>query len=578
MTLSDLSSDLVPLRISCSSTTTEVNKTGSWRFVQPRYEEKTAPCSAACPAGEDIARVELLVLEKDFKCAVETILLENPFPAVCGRVCFHPCEGACNRQHFDGSVAIHHLERFLGDLAIRQDDVGRTRTIASKGKRVAVVGAGPAGLSAAWFLTRLGFQCEVFEKSTEPGGLLRWGIPSYRLPQDILAAEIQRIAQAGALIHCQTPVTEDLIKDLRNRFDALFIGCGHGRSIRLMIPGDRHAEDGLAFLKSIRKGDQPSVKGTTAVIGGGNTAIDVARSLRRLGSEPILVYRRRRQDMPAFSQEVDMALSEGVQLMEMLSPVSIEQQSDGYHMQLQGMALGGPDNGGRPRVIPDDKPAEMLCADRIFYAIGAEADAPWPMPGKADGSRLTLSHCTLVEDETPIVFGGDLTNAFKSVTDAIASGKQAALTLDALFETGRSGIESRLSASRVGAGPALSMEIYTGGARQERAPQVIGYEALNVDYFEPVSRGAAPLISLQERQASFNEIESTLEEPAALGEAGRCFHCGICNDCDNCRLFCPEIAVILEGTRRIDLDYCKGCGICVVECPRNAMTLEESAT
>jgi NADPH-dependent glutamate synthase beta subunit-like oxidoreductase/Pyruvate/2-oxoacid:ferredoxin oxidoreductase delta subunit len=578
MTSSDRSSDTVPLRISCSSTTTEANKTGSWRFAQPRYEEKTAPCSDACPAGEDIARVELSVLEKDFEKALGTILMENPFPAVCGRVCFHPCESACNRQAFDAAVGIRHLERFLGDMAIRQNHPGMVDRLPPNGRRVAVVGAGPAGLSAAWFLVRLGFACEVFEKSAEPGGLLRWGIPRYRLPQEILSAEIQRIERSGAVIRCQTTVTEGFIKDLGDRFDATFIGSGHGRSIALKIPGENHAEDGLAFLNRIRREDPPAAKGTTAVIGGGNTAVDVARSVRRLGGEAILVYRRRRRDMPAFSGEVDMALSEGVRLMEMLAPAAIEKKADAYLLSLQGMTLSDMDIGGRPRVIPDGKPVETLRVDRVFYAIGAEADASWSMPQKGDGNALTLSHCTLVDGETPVVFGGDLTNAFKSVTDAIASGKQAALALDTLFRTGLAGIESRLFSCRVGGGPALSMEVFTGGDRRDRSAHVIGYEELNVDYFEPVPRVAVPLSDLEERMTSFEEIEPTLTGPEAVAEAGRCFNCGICNDCDNCRLFCPEIAVIFEASRRIDLDYCKGCGICVVECPRNAMTLEEGTS
>ncbi len=196
------SSETMPIFISRSHISTEINKTGSWRFVRPRYEDKTAPCSAACPAGEDIGRIEMLAAKGLYKEAAETILRENPLPAVCGRVCFHPCESACNRQTFDEAVAMHCLERFLGDVAFLEEDRLCIDRLPAKGKRVAIIGSGPAGLAAGWFMTRLGFECDLFEAKSKPGGLLRWGIPRYRLPEDILEKEIKRIENQGVTIHC----------------------------------------------------------------------------------------------------------------------------------------------------------------------------------------------------------------------------------------------------------------------------------------------------------------------------------------------------------------------------------------
>lgn len=577
--------DEIPLFISRSSVTTEVNRTGSWRFLQPRYDEKTAPCSVACPAGEDISRIELLANQGLFKEAIETILKENPFPGVCGRICFHPCENACNRAELDEPVAIHCLERFLGDRAFLEGENLCIDRFPANGKKVAIIGAGPAGLSCAWFLTRLGFSCDVFEAKTEPGGVLRWGIPCYRLPGDVLEKEIKRIENQGVKIHCGTSVNGDFLKDFNGRYDAVFIGCGHSRSLSLKISGEEMAYDGLAFLNKIREDKVASIKGTAAVIGGGNTAIDAARSLVRLGADTILVYRRRKQDMPAFDHEVEMALREGVQLMELVSPIGIEENSidkssnyPSYYLTLQKMKICDQDTKGRQRVIPDGTRTEKLRAHKIFIAIGADVTEPWQIPGKEIAKILNLSHCTLAENDLPVVYGGDVTNHVKSVPDAIASGKQAAMALDIFFKEGWNAIENRLASCLVGTGPSLSMEIYTGGERKSRNSHVVSYEELNVDYFELSSITIPVSLFLDESIKSFAEIEQTLSMDLAIEEVKRCFNCGLCNECDNCRLFCPEIAVLLEDTRHINLDYCKGCGICVVECPRNAMALEEEKT
>jgi len=568
----------IPLFISRSNISTELNKTGSWRFVRPKYHEKTAPCSAACPAGEDIARIEMLSSQGRYSEALEIILLENPFPAICGRVCFHTCETACNRSGFDEPIAIHGIERFIGDTAVRDNLTFSLERLPDNGKKICIVGAGPSGLAAAYFLTRLGYSCDVFEAETEPGGILRWGIPRYRLPDAVVNAEVQRIKNLGVKILCNTRATQNFLDEAKDRYHAFFIGCGHGQSLKMNIPGENMALDGLDFLNRMRKEKTESLNnGTAAVIGGGNTAIDVARSLVRLGVKTILVYRRRKQDMPAFEYEVETAVKEGVKIMELFSPSSIAQDGGEYILTLQPMKRSGMETDtGRARVVPDGETTQELRVQRIFTAIGAEPSESWQLASEENAETVNLSHCAFMANNPPFLFGGDLTNPTKSVADAIASGKQSAMALDTFFKKGLNAITNRLNSCLVGNGPALSMERYLDGKRSNRNPDMVSYEDINIDYFSPAPRIKAESLSLNKQMNPFDEIETTFTIRQVMEETRRCFNCGICNACDNCRIFCPEIAVDLQdGQRRINLDYCKGCGICVVECPRNAMALEE---
>ncbi|MFC1857054.1 FAD-dependent oxidoreductase [Thermodesulfobacteriota bacterium] len=543
--------------------------------MRPRYEDKTAPCSSACPVGEDIAQVEMLVTQQRYMEAAKTILEENPFPAICGRVCYHPCEDVCNRAEFDQSIAIHNLERVVGDTLISNGKNLSIEKLPDNGKKIAILGAGPAGLSAAYFLSRLGFGCDIFEAQSEPGGLLRWGIPAYRLPGEILKSEIKRIENMGVKIHCGKAISKNYLDDFGHRYDAVFIGCGHGQSIQLKIPGEKVAGEGLALLRKIRKGEVDALRGVVAVIGGGNAAIDVSRSLVRLGAKPILVYRRRRQDMPAFKEEIAMALDEGIELRELVAPTQIEGINGEILLTLQKMRISEMNAQGRARVVPDEGETETMRVQKIITAIGAEAEAHWHIPGPKERKRLNLGACTLVAEKLPVIFGGDLTNPAKSITNAIASGKQAAIALDVFFQEGWDAIEQKLGDCRIANGPSLSMEIYLKGNRRNRSSHVVSFSDINSDYFQSNSRVLPPLIAMAKRVKSFMEVEQTFTAETALEEAARCFNCGLCNNCDNCMIFCPEVAVVIEEMRRINLDYCKGCGICVVECPRNAMALEE---
>ncbi|RLB09442.1 MAG: hypothetical protein DRG59_02355 [Deltaproteobacteria bacterium] len=576
----------VPLLIPRSYKTSEENKTGSWRFLRPRYLEKTAPCSSACPVGQDIPRIQMLAVQGSFKEAWELLLSENPFPGTCGRVCFHPCESACNRLEFDEAVAIRMIERFLADTASRYELQPRLNKLAEKGKKVAIIGSGPGGLSAAYFLALLGYSCDVFESSNKPGGMLRWAIPFYRLPLKVLEEEIARIESLGVRIFCNHHVEFEKFKHLRSNYDAIFVSCGYQKGRRLNIPGEESpgVEDGLTFLRELKSDpSSPSLHGSVAVIGGGNTAIDVARSVLRCGAKPVIVYRRRKEDMRAFGEEIKMALDEGVRIEELKSPLKIEKKESGVILTLQKMKVAGIDESGRAAIEPDNTDPEIVSYDRVFVAIGTEPSEPWYVCDSCSGKDIKLYNSVMRFDgQFPVIFGGDLTTEAKTVTNAIASGKEAAMALDVLFRIGKDFVLPEISRCRVGNGLSVSMEIYLNGERKNRVSHVVSYAEINTDYFNLIPRTPQPRLLREERINSFSEIDLKISGSVAMKEAGRCFNCGICNHCDNCYLFCPEIAVKRQdseegGLRAINYDYCKGCGLCVVECPRNAMVLEEES-
>ncbi len=568
-----------PLFMPKTYKTTESNKTGSWRFLKPRYEDKTSPCSAACPAGEDIAMIEMLTSQGLFKEAWETILRENPLPGICGRVCFHPCEGICNRKDFDSSIAVHSIERFLADAASRNDLKPALEKLPQQPHKTAVIGAGPAGLSAAWFLSILGYPCDIYESLPEAGGVLRWGIPEYRLSLAVLKGEIARIESQGVRIFTGKPASLESLNELKKDYRAVFLGCGHSSSTSLGVAGEtpESVKDGLAFLKKIRQGEIPPCQGLSAVIGGGNTAVDLARTIIRLGGKAVILYRRRRQDMPAFEDEVAMALEEGVELNELLSPESIKPHGGRYRLILRRMKIEGRDQDGRGRIVPADETTE-IDVEHVFTATGANAAQPWYKPSFDRTNTMVLSHCTLLFEDGGhlLAYGGDIVNATKNVTQAIASGKQAALALDTFFQKGKDAIESRLVECRVGSGPALSMEVYLRGPRRLRSSHVVQHEEINTDYFQFEPRMTQPRLLAEERCSSFDEVDLRISANMSLREAGRCFNCGLCNQCDNCYFFCPDVAVKRGRDmkdRHIDYDYCKGCGLCAAECPRYAVTL-----
>ncbi len=572
----------ISLLIPKSSITTEVNKTGSWRFLKPIYDEKTAPCSVACPASEDIPLIQMLTNQGYFKEAWETILKENPFPGICGRVCFHPCENNCNRKIFDEAVNIRAVERFLSDTAARYGLTPALDIVRHNGQKIAIIGSGPAGLAASYFFTILGYRCTVFERLSKPGGLLRWGIPEYRLPEYVLDRELDFIKSLGVEFRLSSTITRENLSDIASDYHGVFIATGTWNTRKGHFEGAEYCEDGLRFLTETRSGKDQSFEGTALVIGGGNTAIDVARSVLRLGGNPVIVYRRRREDMPAFREEIEAADEEGVEFMFQYIPVKVSPSDSGQFDVLlketiiNGTDENGTDENGRATFSVGLKEKHLTC-NRVFLATGFEPDSSW-FP--YDEAYQWFNSAVFINNSKNCkwILGGDLTTSSKTVTYAISSGKEAAIVFDIINNYGKDSLREKLEECKVGNGRFLSMEIYKGGSRRDRNSRVVEYEDINTDYFAMSPRLAVPRLLPDERIVSFKEIELHISGSIAIREAGRCFNCGICNDCDNCRLFCPDVSVRKnEGERYIDYDYCKGCGVCVVECPRCAMSLIEES-
>ena len=510
--------------------------------MRPVYTDFKPPCNHACPAGENIQSWLDLAQAGNYRKAWERLIEENPMPAVHGRVCYHPCEDSCNRAMVDSPVSIHAVERFLGDEAIR-GNWSLPPSAAETGKRVMVVGAGPSGLSAAWHLRRMGHAVEVFEAGPVAGGMMHFGIPSYRLPRDILAAEVARVAQAGVVFHYNRKV-DDLRVDMeRGRFDAAFIAIGAHLAKKVDIPARDASKilDAVSFLRDTDAGNPSLLGRRVAVYGGGNTAMDAARTALRLGaSDALLIYRRDREHMPAHAFEAEEALSEGVRMHWLRTIRSVEAGT----ITIERMRL----EDGKP--VPTGE-LETLEADSLILALGQESDSAFlrTMPGIAFSPDGTVIVDSKMMTGAPGVFaGGDLVPGERTVTVATGHGKKAARHIDGWLR----GIPWEKPAS---------------------APLAVA-DRLHVWYrtFAPSApqEHAVP----QEAIRDFREIVGGLDERSARYEAMRCLSCGNCFECDGCLGSCPDHAVIKLGPGkryRFDLDRCTGCGVCVEQCPCHAI-------
>jgi NADPH-dependent glutamate synthase beta subunit-like oxidoreductase len=539
-----------PFAITLDVGSSLANKTGSWRTERPRYVHRLPPCNDGCPAGENCQQWLYHAEGGDYEAAWRQIMADNPLPAVMGRVCYHPCETACNRTHLDEAVGINSVERFLGDEAIEQ---GWTVTVDAppSGKRVLIVGAGPSGLSAAYHLCRLGHAVTIYEAGPVPGGMMRFGIPRYRLPRDILDAEIQRILDLGVELELDRTVTniEDAMRE--GGFDAAFLAVGAHIGKRAYIPAGSAAKilDAVSVLRSMEGEEAPLLGRRVVVYGGGNTAMDVARTARRLGAEEaIVVYRRTRERMPAHDFEVEEALEEGV-LVKWLSTVK---QADAGRLVLERMEL---DESGFPQPTGE---LEELDADSLILALGQEADLSL-LDGVAgievDDGVVQVDE-RMMTGHSGVFAGGDMVPAERTVTVGIGHGKQAARCVDAWLR---------------------------GAAYQHPGrPDVVAFEELNPWYYSDAPRTVRPQLEAVRRRSTFEEVVGGLDESTAKYEARRCLSCGNCFACDNCFGVCPDNAVIKlddPGPYRyeIDLDFCKGCGLCVAECPAGAIEMEPEA-
>jgi 2-oxoacid:acceptor oxidoreductase delta subunit (pyruvate/2-ketoisovalerate family) len=533
-----------PFAITLDVGSSLANKTGSWRDERPRYVHRLPPCNHACPAGENIQQWLYHAESGDYEAAWRELVRDNPFPAVMGRVCYHPCETACNRGQLDETVGIHGVERFLGDEAIRR---GWQLTVEGEpsGKRVLVVGAGPSGLSAAYHLTRRGHAITVREAGPMAGGMTRFGIPRYRLPRDVLDAEVQRILDLGVTLELNSKVTNILEAIREGGFHAAFLAVGAHIGKRAYIPAGDAARilDAVTLLASMEGEERPLLGRRVVVYGGGNTAIDVARTAKRLGaSETIVVYRRTRDRMPAHDLEVEEALEEGV-MMKWLSTIK---RAEAGKLLIERMEL---DESGFPQPTGE---TEELEADSLVLALGQQADLSLldGVPGLRVEDGVVQVDERMMTGHPGIFAGGDMVPAERTVTVGVGHGKQAARNIDAWLR----------------------------GAEYVHAPEpeLAGFEKLNVWYYADAPKAVAPQLDLVRRQSSFEEVTQGLDESNALFEARRCLSCGNCFGCDNCYGVCPDNAVLKVDEAdgyAFDLDYCKGCGICVEECPCGAIEM-----
>ncbi len=536
-----------PFAITLDVGSSLANKTGSWRTERPNYLRRLPPCNNACPAGEDIQGWLYHAEEGDYETAWRVLMADNPFPAIMGRVCYHPCESACNRGHLDESVGINSVERFLGDEAIKQGWTMEPHPEPS-GKRVLVVGAGPSGLSAAYHLTRLGHQVVIHDAGPLAGGMMRFGIPKYRLPRDVLGAEVQRILDMGVELHADTQVDNAVEAMDEGGFDAAFLAVGAHIGKRAYVPAGEAARivDAVSMLRSM-EGEQPPELGRRVVIyGGGDTAMDAARTAKRLGAaEALVVYRRTRDRMPAHDVEVEEAQEEGV-LMKWLSTIK---HADGGRVVIEKMEL---DESGFPQPTGE---MEELEADSLVLALGQEADLSLleGVSGIEVDDGVVQVGPNMMTGHPGVFAGGDMVPADRTVTVAVGHGKQAARHIDGW----------------------LREDPYAPPPKAELA----SFETLNTWYYSDAPRTVQPELEAARRRSTFAEVIGGLDESNALFEARRCLSCGTCFACDNCYAVCPDNAVIKldppgSYAYAFDFDYCKGCGICVEECPAGAIEME----
>jgi len=556
--------DMPPMPMSIGTTLT--NKTGTWRYVRPVYLDRTAPCNQNCPAGEDIVAQMDLIRRKRYRQAWELLVRENPFPGVCGRVCPHPCERECNRIEVGGAVAIHLQERFLADRALQERWPLPTQSLTQDG-RIAVVGAGPAGLACAYHLTLLGYRPLVFESAAEPGGMMRL-IPEYRLPKRVLDAEIGALVDLGIAIRTSTRLGESLdYADLAD-YDAVFVAVGQSVSRSMGVPGEDAVGviHGIDLLERLRAGQPVTVGSSVVVIGGGNTAVDAARSARRLGAEVTILYRRSRNEMPAIDEEIDEAVEEGVDIRFLTAPVEVlTTNGRARGLRCVRTVLGEPDESGRRRPLAVGGSEHDIIAETIIPALGQMADVGF-MEGKLDLTRGRVACDAAARASLEGFFaGGDVATGAGNVAAAVGSGKRAALAIDRYLR-GESSDDL----------PPVNEAVHA--VHRDQDTTVVRLADLNLDYFEVEERSGEKHLAPGLRLASFREANLGFDEVSALREAERCMSCGTCNRCDTCLILCPDVAIRRLPDERgyeIDYDYCKGCGICAEECPRHAVSIQE---
>ncbi|PWI33890.1 glutamate synthase [Vibrio albus] len=521
--------------------------TGPVRTHFPVYSNSIPPCNFACPTGSNIQQWLSLAKEKRYEEAFQELVLNNPLPAVHGRVCYHPCENACNRTNVDQSVSIHAVERFLGDKALEEGWPVRFEAKPT-GKRVLIVGAGPSGLAAAYHLKRKGHDVEIHESAPMAGGMMLFGIPAYRLPRDVLNKEIRRIEEMGVRIVLNHTVENLLAEKVSGQFDAVFIAIGAHVGRGADIPSEEHNStyEAVSYLRSNEMGEAPELGRRVVVYGGGNTAMDAARTARRKGSEVTVVYRRDREHMPAHDFECQEAMDEGVKFFWLRTINQIEETT----FTLEKMELN---DDGYPMPCGEYESVE---ADSLILALGQNIDSKLTrnLPGVEHkrGGILTVSD-QMMTGYTGIFAGGDMVPSERTVTIAVGHGKKAAAHIDAYLH-GRT-------------------------YHKEQKQPLVSYEQLHLWYKTDADQKEQPAMAPEIRSANFDEVVGGLTEEEAFYETQRCYSCGNCFECDGCYGACPNGAIMKLGKGKgyqIDYDKCTGCSACYAQCPCHAIEIVDA--
>jgi 2-oxoacid:acceptor oxidoreductase gamma subunit (pyruvate/2-ketoisovalerate family) len=528
-------------------------RTGQWATEQPHRQQFIPPCNHICPAGNNVQGFLAALAREQPDEALEILLRTTPFPSICGRACPAPCMEACNRIELDGAVNVREMERYAGDHGqVTPERLG------DRPERIAVVGSGPAGLSAAYHLARFGYRVSVYESGGEIGGLLRTGIPEFRLPEDIVDREIDRILALGVKVETNHRIDRQALFDLARDNDGVLVATGLQEQVglRLGLDSTTAVVQGIEFLDHVYRDDVRVDGEDVIVIGGGNTAMDAARSALRLGAASVrIVYRRTRNEMPAISEEIDETLEEGVVIDFLTQPVALlDKPSDGirrqYRLRCVRMELGEPDESGRRSPVVIEGSQFDLDCHRVVLALGQTPDiSVFP-----EGTEVREGTQLLGLLEKPVFAIGDLATNDGTVAAAIGSGRRCAVHIHNVLSGEQLRISEHAEAPR---------------DVDEWRDEVIGADTMKLHLFERQQAAEGESLDPLERRSTFDEVHLGLEDP---GEATRCLSCGVCNECDLCCTYCPEGVLKRVGHRlEFDYAYCKGCGLCVAECPRNVI-------
>lgn len=535
--------------VAISESGSEWNRTGTWSTVVPIHQNKKAPCQKDCPVGVDIPVYLDLIKQKKYLKAFKVVKETNPMPAVTGRVCYHPCEDGCNRKVLDQPLAIHALERFIGDWGLENVAARKAKTDPEKGK-IAVVGSGPAGLSCAYHLIKKGYPVTIYEKQNQAGGMLRLGIPEYRLPEKILDRELESILDLGIELKLNCEVGKDISWDELKKYAAVFIASGAYRSKKMNLPGENleQIRPALEFLIELNLGKKFDLTGQKVlVLGRGNSAVDAARAALRFGGEVSILSRSGLEEMIATPEEVQLATEEGVRIVELVDLLGFE-WIDPDSVRVNCVRLQRDVNkAGQVRYSPINESQFSLTGNLVLVAKGQDADLhSLPESLEKESAQLKVDQWGRTSQEK-FFAGGDLALSTKSVAYALGSGRKAALAIEAgLNKMDTKALEENILVTRE--------------------------TDLNLAYFVKAPRETDSLLDSKLRKGNFREVNLGLDSQAVLKEVARCFSCGTCNLCDNCYTFCPDLATYKDNRQyKISTEYCKGCGICVQECPRDAI-------